>query len=138
MVQLKRQHVEFVQAASGIQFSTVQAPETDPLGGNQSANQLDPGDWLLLNNRYTFDDMDKQVTLRFANNQAAGTLRGLVEVRTDAVDGPVIATCELRSTGGNGVYTSRPARSRARSPARTGSTWCSGRRPVVRPPDSAC
>jgi hypothetical protein len=51
VVQLRRQHVELVQAASGIQFSTIQAPETDPLSGQQSANQLDPGDWLLLNNR---------------------------------------------------------------------------------------
>jgi len=107
VVQLRRQHVEFVQAAAGIQFSTIQAPETDPLGGQQSANQLDPGDWLLLNNRYSFDDMDKQITFRFANNQAAGTLRGLVDVRLDAVDGPSIATCELRSTGGNGTYTSQ-------------------------------
>jgi PKD repeat protein/type 1 glutamine amidotransferase len=107
VVQLKRQHVEFVQAASAIQFSTIQAPETDPLGGNQAANQIDNGDWLLLNNRYSFDDMDKQITFRFANNQAAGTLRGLVDVRLDAVDGPSIATCELRSTGNNGVYTSQ-------------------------------
>ena len=106
VVQLRRQHVEYVQAASGIQFSGVQAPETDPLGGLQAANQLDPGDWLLLNNRYSFDNMDKQITIRFANNQAAGTLRGLLDVRVDAVDGPVIATCELRATGGNGTYQS--------------------------------
>ena len=51
--------------------------------------------------------MDKQITFRFANNQAAGTLRGLVDVRLDAVDGPSIATCELRATGGNGTYTSQ-------------------------------
>jgi type 1 glutamine amidotransferase/PKD repeat protein len=107
VVQLRRQHVEYVQAAQGLQFSGVQAPETDPLGAGQAANQIDNGDWLLLNNRYSFDNMDKQITLRFANNQAAGTLRGLVDVRTDAVDGPVIATCELRSTGGNGTYTSQ-------------------------------
>ena len=106
VVQLRRQHVEYVQAAAGIQFSGVQAPETDPLGGLQAANQLDPGDWLLLNNRYSFDNMDKQITIRFANNQAVGTLRGLLDVRVDAVDGPVIATCELRSTGGNGTYQS--------------------------------
>jgi PKD repeat protein len=107
VVQLRRQHVEYVQAASGIQFSGVAAPEVDPLGGLQAANQLDPGDWLLLNNRYSFDNMDKQITFRFANNQPAGTLRGLVDVRLDAVDGTVIATCELRSTGANGVYTSQ-------------------------------
>ena len=103
VVQLRRQHVEFVQAAAGIQFSTVAAPETDPLGGNQSANQLDPGDWMLLNNRYLFGDVDN-ITVRFANNQAAGTLRGHLDVRLDAVDGDVAATCELRSTGSNGVY----------------------------------
>jgi PKD repeat protein/type 1 glutamine amidotransferase len=103
VVQLARQHVEFVQAAAGIQFSTVAAPETDPLGGNQSANQLDPGDWLLLNNRYLFDGVNN-IKVRFANNQPNGTLRGYLDVRLDAVDGPVAATCELRSTGNNGVY----------------------------------
>ena len=107
VVQLRRQHVEFVQAASGIQFSAVAAPETDPLGAGQAANQIDNGDWLALNNRYSFDNMEKQITFRFANNQAAGTLRGLVDVRLDAVDGPSIATCELRSTGNNGTYTSQ-------------------------------
>jgi type 1 glutamine amidotransferase/PKD repeat protein len=105
VVQLRRQHVEFVQQASGLQFSAVAAPETDPLGGGQAANQIDPGDWLALNNRYSFDNMDKQITFRFANNQPAGTLRGLVDVRLDAPDGPSVATCELRSTGNNGVYT---------------------------------
>jgi hypothetical protein len=105
VVQLARQHVEYVQAAAGIQFSGVQAPETDPLGGLQSANQLDPGDWLLLNNRYRFDGVS-QLTVRFANNQAAGTLRGLLDIRLDAVDGPVVGSCELRSTGNNGVYSS--------------------------------
>ncbi len=107
VVQLRRQHVEYVQEAAGIQFSSVAAPETDPLGGGQAANQIDNGDWLALNNRYSFDNMDKQITFRFANNQAAGTLRGLVDVRLDTVGGPVIATCELRSTGNNGVYTSQ-------------------------------
>ena len=96
VVQLRRQHVEFVQAASGIQFSGVNVAEPDPLGGNQAANQIDAGDWLALNNRYSFDNMDKQITFRFANNAAAGTVRGLVEVRLDAVDGPVIATCALQ------------------------------------------
>ena len=89
VVQLRRQHVEYVQAASGIQFSGVAAPETDPLGGLQSANQLDPGDWMLLNNRYWLDGTN-QITIRFANN-AAGTLRGQLDIRLDAVDGPVAA-----------------------------------------------
>lgn len=107
VVQLRRQHVEYVQSASGLQFSGIAAPETDPLGAGQAANQIDNGDWLALNNRYSFDAMDKQITFRFANNQAAGSLRGLVDVRLDAVDGPSIATCELRATGNNGVYTSQ-------------------------------
>jgi len=108
VVQLRRQHVEFVQAASGLQFIGIQAPETDPLGAGQAANQIDNGDWLALNNRYSFDAMDKQITLRFASSAAAGSLRGLVDVRLDAVDGTSIATCELRATGSNGVYTSQP------------------------------
>ena len=103
VVQLARQHVEYVQAASGIQFSGVAAPETDPLGGLQSANQLDPGDWLLLNNRYRFDGVSN-IRARFASNAAVDSLRGHLDVRLDAVDGPVAATCELRATGANGVY----------------------------------
>ena len=103
VVQLARQHVEYVQAASGIQFSGVAAPETDPLGGLQSANQLDPGDWLLLNNRYRLDGVSN-IRARFASNAAADSLRGHLDVRLDAVDGPVAATCELRATGNNGVY----------------------------------
>ena len=58
--------------AGGVPASSsagVAAPETDPLGGRQAANQIDPGDWLALNNRYSFDDMDKQITFRFANNR---------------------------------------------------------------------
>ena len=75
VVQLARQHVEYVQAAAGIQFSGVQAPETDPLGGLQAANQLDPGDWMLLNNRYELDGVSN-ITARFASNAAANSLRG--------------------------------------------------------------
>ena len=67
VVQLARQHVEYVQAAAGIQFSGVQAPETDPLGGLQAANQLDPGDWMLLNNRYELDGVTN-IRARFASN----------------------------------------------------------------------
>ena len=41
--------------------------------------------------------MDQQITFRFANNQPAGTLRGLPTCGSTAVDGPSIATCELRA-----------------------------------------
>ena len=103
MVQLARQHVEYLQAAPASSSRGVAAPETDPLGGLQSANQLDPGDWLLLNNRYRLDGVSN-IRARFASNAAADSLRGHLDVRLDAVDGPVAATCELRATGNNGVY----------------------------------
>ena len=117
VVQLARQHVEYVQAASGIQFSGVAAPETDPLGGLQSANQLDPGDWLLLNNRYRLDGVSN-VRARFASNAAANSLRGHLDVRLDAVEVPWPPRASCGRPGNNGVYTGRglPGHGRHRKP----------------------
>jgi cytochrome c len=53
--------------------------------------------------------MDDQITFRYAGGQngvAVGTPRMLVDVRRDAVDGPIVQTCELVSTGtNNNTYT---------------------------------
>ena len=100
VVQVRRQQPEFSQDIRGLTFPNVGAPETDP-GAGQAASSLDPGDYFALNNRYFFGNMNQEITFRFAQATAAGALRGLVDVRLDSVDGPIVATCELRSTGGN-------------------------------------
>jgi PKD repeat protein/type 1 glutamine amidotransferase len=106
VIQRRKHEVEFVQEGRGVQF--VSAPATEP-GGGQSAAQIDPGDWLGLNNRFSFGNMDDQITFRYAggaNNVPVGTPRMVVDVRRDAVDGPVVATCTLTSTGtNNNTYT---------------------------------
>ena len=102
VVQLRRQQVEFVQEQQGTTTAN-----TGDAGGGQHRNGLDPGDWLALNNRFTFAHMDQAITFRFANNAAAGSTRGLVEVRLDSPTGPVAATCTLLATGSNAVFTSQ-------------------------------
>jgi cytochrome c len=102
VVQLRRQQVEFVQEQEGTTTAN-----TGDAGGGQHRNGLDPGDWLALNNRFTFAHMDQAITFRFANNAAAGSTRGLVEVRLDSPTGPTAATCTLLATGSNAVFTSQ-------------------------------
>ncbi|MDF2731438.1 MAG: carbohydrate-binding protein, partial [Desertimonas sp.] len=106
VVQTRRQQVEYAQELSGLTTPAVGAPEVDP-GGGQIVGSLDAGDWLALNNRYYFGNMDNSIAFRFAQATAAGALRGMVEVRLDAVDGPIVGNCELRSTGDNNVYTTQ-------------------------------
>jgi hypothetical protein len=56
--------------------------------------------------------MDDQITFRYAGGAGGssptpvGTPRMIVDVRRDAVDGPVVATCTLTATGtNNNTYT---------------------------------
>jgi len=104
VVQLKRQEVEFVQDQNG----TGTAGTAD-VGGGSHRNSLDPGDYLVLNNSFDFLHMDQAVTFRFANNAAAGSSRGAVEVRLDSLDGPVVATHTLTATGSNNMFQSQTA-----------------------------
>ena len=115
IVQRRAQEAEFVQAASGLQF--VNVPGTEP-GGGQAASQIDNNEWLGLNNRFSFANMDDQITFRYAggaNNVPLGTPRMEVEIHRDSLDGPQIVDdptteaverCILTSTGtNNNTYT---------------------------------
>jgi PKD repeat protein len=102
IVQLRRQQVEFVQDQQGTTTAN-----TNDAGGGQHRNGLDPGDWIALNHRFTFAHMDQAITFRFANNSAAGSTRGLVDVRLDSPTGPLAATCTLLATGSNNTFTSQ-------------------------------
>jgi hypothetical protein len=102
IVQLKRQDVEFALDQDGTGTAN-----TADVGGGQHRNSLDPGDWIALNNRFYFGNMNQEIVFRFANNAAAGSTRGLVEVHLDSVTGPVAATCTLTATGSNNTFTSQ-------------------------------
>ena len=101
VVQLRRQEVEFAQEQSGTAIAN-----TADAGGGQHRNSLDPGDWIALNNRFDVANATG-LSFRFANNAAAGTPRGLVEVRLDSVTGPVAAACTLAATGSNNTFASQ-------------------------------
>ena len=107
VVQTRRQQPEFAQEARGLTFPAVNVAEPDP-GGGQVAASVDNGDYLALNNRYSFGNMNKEIAFRFAQASAAGTARGLVDVRTDSPTGDIVATCTLAATGGANAYTTQP------------------------------
>ena len=103
-MQLRRQQLEYSQDMRGLTFPAVGGAETDP-GGGQVASAIDVGDYVGLNNRYFFGNMDQQITFRFAQATAAGAARTVAEVRLDSPTGPVAASCTLVSTGNNNTYT---------------------------------
>ncbi|HZB75044.1 MAG TPA: ThuA domain-containing protein [Solirubrobacteraceae bacterium] len=103
VVQLRQQEVEFVQDQLGTTVAN-----TGDVGGGQHRSSLDAGDWIALNNRFNFTNMDKRISFRFANNQPINTLRGLVDVRLNSPTGTTIATCELRATGSNNTFSTQP------------------------------
>jgi PKD repeat protein/type 1 glutamine amidotransferase len=108
VVQLKRQELEFVQNQSGT--TTANAPATEA-GGGQVRSSIDPGDWIALNNRFNLTNMTKQITFRYGGGAAGvpvGTPRAAVEIHQGSVDGPLLTTVTLNSTGGNNnTYTSQ-------------------------------
>jgi PKD repeat protein/type 1 glutamine amidotransferase len=108
VVQIKRQEVEFAQDGVGTTLGNVGAND---VGGGQNRTSIDPGDWIALNNRYTLAHMDKAITFRYGGGAAGvpvGTPRAAVEIRQDAVDGPLLTTVTLNSTGvNNNTYTSQ-------------------------------
>jgi hypothetical protein len=106
LVQTRRQQPEFSQDIRGLTFPNVGGTEQDP-GGGAVAGSIDAGDYFALNNRYYFGNMNQEITFRFAQATAGNALRGLAEVHLDSVDGPIAATCELRSTGNNNTYTNQ-------------------------------
>jgi hypothetical protein len=108
VIQLKRQEVEFAQDQSGTTLGNVGAND---VGGGQNRTSIDPGDWIGLNNRFTLANMNKQITFRYGGGAAGvpvGTPRAAVEIHQDAVDGPLLTTVTLTSTGvNNNTYTSQ-------------------------------
>jgi len=104
-VRQKRQQVEFVTQQSGTNTSTT----SDPDGGGQHRGSLSNGDWIRLNGPFNLLNID-ELTFRVAStstNVAAGSPMAAAEVRLDAVDGPVLLTANLTSTGNTTTWASQ-------------------------------
>ncbi|GAA4467243.1 ThuA domain-containing protein [Phytohabitans houttuyneae] len=102
VIQDKLQQVEFAASQSG----TTVGNSADT-GGGQQRGSLDPGDWIAVNNTVNFQNMTA-VTLRTSGGSAAtaGQPRFAVQLRLDAVDGPLLATATVNATTGNNAFTS--------------------------------
>jgi PKD repeat protein/glucose/arabinose dehydrogenase len=104
-VRQKRMEVEFVLDESGTNVQTT----NDPDGGGQHRGSLSNGDWVRLNGPYDLEDIDG-LTFRVASTSGtvpAGSPMAAVEVRLDAVDGPLLTTAGLVSTGAAGTWASQ-------------------------------
>ncbi len=104
-IRQKRQEVEFALEESGTNTATT----NDPDGGGQHRGSLGNGDWIALNGPFTLLNIDS-LTFRVASTSTqvpAGNPMAAVEVRLDAVDGPVLTTASLTSTGNTATWQSQ-------------------------------
>jgi cytochrome c len=104
-VRQERQEVEHVTQQSGTNTATT----SDPDGGGQQRGSLSNGDWIRLNGPFNLLNIT-DLTFRIASNNdtvPAGNPLAAVEVRLDAVDGPLLLTANLTSTGGNTTWESQ-------------------------------
>ncbi|HSK51322.1 MAG TPA: ThuA domain-containing protein [Clostridia bacterium] len=95
-IRQKHQEVEFVTQQSGTNTAT-----TSDVGGGQHRGSLSNNDWLRLNGPFNLLNIDS-LTFRVASTGTAvpaGNPLAAVEVRLDAVDGPLLLTANLTSTG---------------------------------------
>ncbi|MGH3475898.1 MAG: ThuA domain-containing protein [Nocardioidaceae bacterium] len=96
-IRQKRQEVEFVREESGTNVATT----NDPEGGGQHRGSLGNGDWIALNGPFDLVNIES-LTFRTASTSTAvpaGSPMAGVEIRRDSVDGPILATATLASTG---------------------------------------
>jgi len=104
-VRQKRQEVEFALEQAGTNVQTT----SDPDGGSQHRGSLGNGDWIALNGPFNLQNING-LTFRVASSSTqvpAGNPMAAVEVRLDAVDGPLLATATLTSTGNNTTWQSQ-------------------------------
>jgi PKD repeat protein len=82
------------------QSSTTPVP-TDDIGGGEHLTSLGNNNWIQLNGTYNLINIDS-VTFRVRDNnpREPGTPLAAIEVRSGAVDGPIVMTANLTSTGG--------------------------------------
>lgn len=99
-VRQKRQEVEFVVTQSGTNTAT-----TADVGGGLQRGSLGNGDWLQLNGPFNLLNIDS-ITFRTSGG-ANGVPTGAVEIRRDAVDGPILSTVTILGTANATTYISQ-------------------------------
>ncbi|GGM49908.1 ThuA domain-containing protein [Dactylosporangium sucinum] len=99
-IRQKKQEVEFVVDQSG----TNTAATTDTGGGLQRGS-LGSGDWIALNGEINLQNINSLTFRTSGGSGAAGT--GSVEVRLDAVNGPVLTTVTIAPTANATTYASQ-------------------------------
>jgi PKD repeat protein/glucose/arabinose dehydrogenase len=99
-VRQRRQQVEHALSQSG----TNTAANADE-GGGEHRGSLGNGDWIRLNGPFDLVDISA-ITFRTSGGSGAdGT--GLVELRRDAVDGPIVGTYTIQPTADATTFTSQ-------------------------------
>jgi cytochrome c len=100
-IRQKRQEVEFALEQQGTNVAN-----SADIGGGQQRGSLGNGDWIRLNGPFNLVNIDA-ITFRISSGGAEGDDRGIVEVRQDAVDGPLLDAFTIQGTGGNTTFASR-------------------------------
>ncbi|HEU0214290.1 MAG TPA: ThuA domain-containing protein, partial [Jiangellaceae bacterium] len=103
-IRQRTQQVEHALNQSGTNVAT----NTDE-GGGEHRGSLSNGDWIELNGPFNLLNINS-VTFRVAdagNGRTVGSPLAAVDVRQGAVDGPIVATANLTSTGGTGTWSSQ-------------------------------
>jgi hypothetical protein len=103
-IRQKHQEVEFVVNQSGTNTAT----NTDG-GAGVHRGSLGAGDWIQLNGPFNLVNINS-VSFRVADaggGRTAGSPLAAIEVRQDAVDGPIVTTANLVSTGGTATWISQ-------------------------------
>ena len=108
LVQLKRQELEYSLDVRG---TTAVAAAAEDGGAGVSTSAIDPGDYVSINNTINLQNMDKEITFRYAGGSAtnvAGRPRMQVEIREGSPTGAILTTVTLNSTGNNNnTYTNQ-------------------------------
>ena len=103
-IRQKHQEVEVVVNQSGTNTTT-----TNDVGGGLHRGSLSSGDWIQLNGPYNLVNIDS-ITFRVADAAAgrtAGSPLAAIEIHQDAVDGPIVTTANLVSTGDTAAWSSQ-------------------------------
>jgi type 1 glutamine amidotransferase len=103
-IRQKLQQVEFVLNQAGTNTAT-----TSDVGGGLHRGSLSNGDWIELNGPINLLNINS-LTFRVADTaggRTVGSPLAAVEVRTGAIDGPIVLTANLTSTGGTAAWESQ-------------------------------
>jgi PKD repeat protein len=99
-IRQKKQEVEFAIEQSG----TNTAPTAD-VGGGLQRGSLGNGDWIALNGPFNLQNINAITFRTSGGSGASGT--GSVEIRLDAVDGPLLTTVTIAPTANATTYASQ-------------------------------